>query len=52
MVQSAEEVAIEMSIDLEPYMGWTPEDFQRNEELFIRNNFPMEEPVKKENEDS
>lgn len=26
---------------LENYIRWTPEDFARNEELFIRNNFPL-----------
>ncbi len=28
---------------LEKYMRWTPHDFARNEELFIRHNFPMSE---------
>lgn len=28
---------------LEKYMRWSPHDFARNEELFIRHNFPMSE---------
>lgn len=32
---------IDAMFALEKYMGWTPRDFARNEELFIRNNFPI-----------
>jgi Bacteriophage T4-like portal protein (Gp20) len=32
---------IDAMFALEKYMGWTARDFARNEELFIRNNFPM-----------
>jgi capsid assembly protein Gp20 len=32
---------IDAMFALEKYMGWSARDFARNEELFIRNNFPM-----------
>lgn len=34
---------IDVMFALEKYMGWNPRDFARNEELFIRNNFPMDQ---------
>lgn len=34
---------IDVMFALEKYMGWTPRDFSRNEELFIRNNFPIDQ---------
>jgi Bacteriophage T4-like portal protein (Gp20) len=30
---------------LEKYMRWTPRDFARNEELFVRHNFPMDQAL-------
>lgn len=33
---------IDPMIELEKYMRWTPDDFKRNEELFIKHNFPKE----------
>jgi hypothetical protein len=34
---------IDAMFALEKYMGWSARDFARNEELFIRNNFPMDQ---------
>jgi hypothetical protein len=31
---------IDPTFALEKYMRWTPDDFKRNEELFIRHNAP------------